>query len=218
MRDADGWYRVPGYWNTPKTRARTMAAPAPTDWRVAGPPAEEPEETPGPAPGPNSFYVPGHYTPDGDRLAWTPGFWADGQPGWDWIPARWVRRPNGWDYREGYWLRDSDAVRRHEVARPVPYDRGDLPPAIVVSEPTDKDKVASPPGVRPRDPIDEAEAAREMRGGLLVPEPYVLPRYAYGPGAVVIRPPGMYPYGPGGVVVPAAVPPFVQRLLNRVLP
>ena len=34
----------------------------------------------------------------------------------------------------------------------------------------------------------------------------------------VIRPPGSYPYGPGGVVVPGAVPPFVRRLLDRVLP
>jgi hypothetical protein len=33
----------------------------------------------------------------------------------------------------------------------------------------------------------------------------------------VIRPPG-YPYGPNGVVVPGAVPPFVRRLLDNVLP
>jgi hypothetical protein len=34
----------------------------------------------------------------------------------------------------------------------------------------------------------------------------------------VIRPPGAFPYGPGGVVVPGAVPPFVRRILDRVLP
>jgi hypothetical protein len=38
-----------------------------------------------------------------------------------------------------------------------------------------------------------------------------------GPRFYVIRPPG-YPYGPDGVVVPGAVPPFVRRMLDRVLP
>ena len=38
------------------------------------------------------------------------------------------------------------------------------------------------------------------------------------PSYYVIRRPGSYPYGPGGVIVPAAVPPFVRDILNRVLP
>ena len=28
-------------------------------------------------PGPNYFFVPGHYEPNGDRLAWIPGFWGE---------------------------------------------------------------------------------------------------------------------------------------------
>lgn len=209
MRDADGWYRVPGFWNTPR---RDRAVVTAGNWRADGPPADHPDDTPGAAPGPNYFYVPGHYTPDGDRLAWTNGFWAKEQPGWDWVPARWVRRPGGWTYRDGYWLRDSElATQRHTVARPsAEAERdGDLPPAIVESEPSDKDPLPNPPANARRDPISEAES------GL---PPYRRPRFGYVPPPVVIRPPGMYPYGPAGVVVPGAVPPFVQRLLDRVLP
>ncbi len=90
--------------------ARRIAANRPA-WRTTGPPAEQPDDTPPPAPGPDFFYVPGHYAPAaGDRLAWVPGFWASVQLGWDWIPARWVRRPDGWDFREGHWMRDPDAA------------------------------------------------------------------------------------------------------------
>lgn len=206
MRDADGWYRIPGFWNMPRDRAVVTTS----DWRLAGPPADQPDDTAGVAPGPNYFYVPGHYTPDGDRLAWTRGFWAKEQPGWDWVPARWVRRPSGWTYREGYWLRDSDvAAQRHTVARPPAERDADLPPAIIESEPSEKDRLPNPPATAPRDPIAEADSALA---------PSRRPRFGAMPPPVMIRPPGTYPYGPGGVVVPGTVPPFVQRLLDRVLP
>ena len=220
MRDDDGWYRVPGYWNTPKPSTSAGERRIVGNWRVDGPPAEQPDDVPGPAPSPESFYVPGHYTPDGNRLTWTRGFWAEMRPGWDWVPARWIRRPNGWEYREGYWLRETDRdPTRRTVARPVPADRDGLPPAIVDSEPVENGAAATvPEATRPRDPIAEAEASRVMP----VPGPYPLPRYRYpypyGPPAVVIRPPGMYPYGRAGVVLPSGVPPFLPRLLDRVLP
>jgi hypothetical protein len=205
MRDADGWYRVPGVWSR-----RQGLAPAPlprvetasqAGWRTTGPPADHPDDTPGAAPGPDYFFVPGHYSPEGDHLTWTSGFWARVQPGWDWIPARWVRRPDGWDYREGYWTRDPG-----------------LPPAIVRSEPAG---TGAGPG---RDLIGEAEANAPVATPVPAPPVVVAPRvnppigYRYGVPMSVIRPPGSYPYGPAGVVVPAATPPFVQRLLDRVLP
>jgi hypothetical protein len=221
LRDADGWYWVPGYWNTPKARATAAEAVGPRNWRAEGPPTEQPDDPPGAAPGPNAFYVPGHYTPEGDRLTWTRGFWAEVQPGWDWIPARWVRRTNGWEYREGYWLRDpeADQVRRRTAARPVPDERTTgLPPAIVESAPNDRDAGGPPAAAPPRDPIAEAEAAAAAPPRTAYPLPRPVYPYGYGPPPVVIRPPGMYPYGPGGVVVPAAVPPFVRRILDRVLP
>ncbi|SIN71886.1 hypothetical protein SAMN05444166_0402 [Singulisphaera sp. GP187] len=250
MRDADGWYRVPGFWSPRQQgRAGRDAAPAPAaalapatetaaanapGWRISGPPADRPAESPGPAPGPDFFYIPGQYTPDGDRAVWKSGFWAQVQPGWDWVSARWSRQADGWHYRAGYWTRDTGPglsdIRRHAVARP-----GELPPAIIESEPaTATDPNAGlddlPPSDGGRDLLSEAE--QEAADRALDPAPpivVVTPRGRYGPVGPpivdyryrmpyrMIRPPSPL-YGPAGVVVPDAVPPFVQRLLNRVLP
>jgi hypothetical protein len=251
-RDAEGWYRVPGFWSPRQGRDNRDSVPAAeavaddvttgnkAGWRVTGPPANRPAESPGPAPGPDFFYIPGQYAPDGDRATWKSGFWAQVQPGWDWVPARWSRQADGWHYRDGYWTRDTGpglpGLRRHSVARPA-----DLPPAIVESEPaTDpKEGLDDRPTPAPnsdggRDVITEAEEDAANRA--LDPAPVVVvpPRglyvpvgppfdYGYGYGYRyrmpyrMIRPPSPL-YGPAGVVVPDAVPPFVQRLLNRVLP
>jgi hypothetical protein len=103
-------------------------APRKPDVRTSGPPAQTPPEQVGPPPGPDFFYIPGQYVPDGSGagVAWRPGFWARSQPGWDWVPARWVRLAEGWTYREGHWERSSPVgavpapPRRHVVARPAP--------------------------------------------------------------------------------------------------
>ena len=198
VHEARGWYFVPGTW------AR-RAELAPTDekilpaWRTTGPPENHPEDIPPPAPGKNYFYVAGHYAPEweDDRLVWVPGFWAAVQPGWDWLPARWVRRGDGWDYRVGRWVRDSGPV---VVDRLSARDRRRLRnPGATAEEVV-------------RDPITGAEVTVIEPG-----EP--VPVGAVGGGMMynVIRPPGGI-YGPGGVVVPNAVPPFVRRMLDRVLP
>ena len=169
-------------------------------WRTSGPPAEQPDDTPPPAPGPDSFYIPGHYAPTaaGDRLAWVPGFWADVQPGWDWIPARWVRRPDGWDFREGHWVRDPAAA--------VVVER--VPGRVLRRARRNADVT-----VIARDPITGAEVDVQADG-----EPVPVGAVVTGMPYYVIRPPGAYPYGPNGVVVPGTVPPFVRRILDRVLP
>src|SRR5262245_41066971 len=84
-RDDRGWYRVPGSWSD-RTTDRL-------DFRKDVPPAEQPDDEPGPAPDSEHFYVPGQYHPDGDGVVWKPGFWAKVQPGWSWVPAQWVRQP-----------------------------------------------------------------------------------------------------------------------------
>ncbi|WP_406693865.1 hypothetical protein V5E97_22780 [Singulisphaera sp. Ch08] len=250
MRDAEGWYRVPGFWNprqartdrdaAPATATVTETTPASPDantagWRLSGPPADRPAESPGPAPGPDYFYIPGQYIPDGDRATWKSGFWAQVQPGWDWVPARWARQADGWHYRGGYWTRDTGPgltdTRRHSVARPT-----DFPPAIIESEPATDPKTGLDdlPDSAPNtdggpDVITEAELEPGSR--VLMPPPIVIVprrgRFApVGPPVVVdryrvpyrmIRPPSPL-YGPSGVVVPEVTPPFVRRLLNRVLP
>jgi hypothetical protein len=228
-RDSDGWYRVPGFWTRRRDRALVATEFATTEpaWRTAGPPADHPDDTPGPAPGPNYFFVPGHYVPAGDRLSWTPGFWARIQPGWDWVPARWVRRPDGWQYREGSWVLDpgmaGSTISRRTTARPnrsisppPPIEPG--PPGTDLGGGAGVDRLSPPLGARPdRDPMidpDEAEPGAIERGD----PPVVIVGPRIGMPFYVIRPPGSYPYGPGGVVVPGAVPPFVRRLLDRVLP
>jgi len=226
-RDDGGWYRVPGFWSRRRELQGALnndAAASQPSWRATGPPADHPADTPAAAPGPDFFFIPGHYTPDGDRLAWKPGFWARLQPGWDWVPARWVRRPAGWEFRAGHWIRDDDAadssvnINRRTTARPVP--PGSAPEIVEPElEPLTPDRGTDrpppPPGVdSERDPIALAEEADRARGDL--PRVVIVPR-----GRVplyVIRPPGSYPYGPAGVVVPGAVPPFVRRLLDQVLP
>ncbi len=193
---ARGWYWTAGGWRRPGLVTSSANRPA---WRINGPPAEHPDDTPAPAPGPDSFYIAGHYapTPSGDRLVWVPGFWSAMQPGWDWIPARWVRRPDGWDFREGHWVRDPSTVVIERVPRRA-LRRARRNAGVTVIT---------------RDPITGAEVDVQAIGDPLAPTPIVggVPYY-------VIRPPGAYPYGPNGVVVPGTVPPFVRRMLDRVLP
>lgn len=195
-RDPRGWYFVAGDW-TPRADRAAVAANRPA-WRVDGPPAEHPEDTPPPAPGPDFFYVAGHHAPapSGDRLTWVPGYWAAIQPGWDWIPARWVRRPGGWDYREGRWIRDPGDVVERAPARDLRRMRRNPDVEVIARDPVTGAEVNVTP---PAEPLPAGAVAAGM--------PYY-----------VIRPPGAYPYGPNGVVVPGAVPPFVRRLLDRVLP
>lgn len=213
VRDADGWARVPGVWSPRRGVAAENPAELAADWRTSGPPADHPADTPGPAPDAEAFFVPGHYRPEGVRLVWAPGFWARSRPGWDWVPARWVRRPGGWDYREGYWTRDqgdpSDPKR---------------PPAVVESEPAAADRDARP--ADPADPLAGREdPARPPSGAVppvvIVPRPGVY-RFPYAPPYVYPPGPGYYPptgklYDPYGYVGVYA-PPFVTRMLDRILP
>ena len=156
-------------------------------------PADHPADQPTAAPGPDYFFVPGHYAPLGDQVAWKAGFWARSQPGWDWVPARWVRRAAGWEFRAGHWVLEPDApaVDIRVTGRPA----GRAPASESVMPPP------PPPGAEDEiDPIAEAEARGRRDPGTVVIVPRNrMPYY-------VIRPPGSYPYGPGGVIVPGVVP------------
>lgn len=175
---------------------------------------------------------------------WRKGFWAQAQPGWEWVPARWVRQASGWQFREGYWGRE--AAASGPVRNNAPYSAArpsDLPSGrIIESEPADRSAAiregeVNPNGENDRDVISDAERGRTdptpadprvyppgavppsgapLYGPSVGYDPYYDYRY-YGPRARMIRPPSPL-YGPSGVVVPGAVPPFVQRILDRVLP
>ena len=110
-RDAKGWYRVPGFWSGGGHVQKERRAPEPApDGTKVGLPLIRPEEPIGMAPGPDFFYIPGEYVPEGGGVVWQPGLWARSQPGWGWIPARWERRATGLVFREGFWARASDTT------------------------------------------------------------------------------------------------------------
>jgi len=243
MRDSEGWYRMPGFWSQRRdagaqpaaTVARTPSSPA---WRRSGPPADQPNDPTGVAPGPDYFYIAGQYVPDGEYVTWKPGFWARMQPGWDWVPARWIRRTDGWDFRPGSWVRETGALAQNDqpgqrsTIRPLP---GDAPSSAV-----DQDaRPSNPEGIpEASSPIVSGEIERDTIPETEIPGvgPLAQPQSVVPPGAVVIRepqpmvfgpvtgmpyfvvrPPG-FPYGPAGVVVPGVVPQFVRNILDRVLP
>ena len=117
-RDDKGWYRVPGFWSDRQTDR--------IDWKKNGPPAEHPEEIVPTSPGTEQFYIPGHYAPDGDGVAWKKGYWAKAQPGWSWVPAQWVHQPEGWNFQEGYW----DRTLEDRGTLFAPAEGGPPPPTV----------------------------------------------------------------------------------------
>lgn len=84
--------------------------------RANGPPVERPDDTPGTAPGPDLFYVPGEYYPDRNGVVWREGYWAQHQAGWAWVPDRWVRQSDGWTFQEGSWVKTRAAAEAERGA------------------------------------------------------------------------------------------------------
>jgi hypothetical protein len=137
--DEKGWYRVPGFWS--ERRAVPTAGRGSRDARDSirtEPLPERPVETVGAAPGPDFFYVPGEYAPEGEGVVWRPGFWYQSQPGWEWYPARWIRQATGWAFREGSWSRVAGTPSSPPGNRPVVHG------ATIVSTPAG-------PGTAPND-------------------------------------------------------------------
>jgi hypothetical protein len=206
-RAEGGWYRVTGFWSPRRgggLDSRPVVGTIGLDWRTSGPPADHPPETTAAAPGPNYFFVAGHYEPDERGLIWKPGFWSRIQPGWDWVPARWIRRASGWDFRPGDWVRE-----------PQPTD-------LTVADERSRAIAPEADADRPQPPNSAVEPGTTEDAGRAL-EPYPAPPFLLVvPDArmpyYVIRRPGSFPYGPGGVVVPGVVPRFVRRILDDVLP
>ena len=157
-RDQDGWYRSSGFWTRGRDSraiATTFSAPVQPAWRTSGPPSNHPDDTPAAAPGPDYFFVPGHYAPVGDQLQWKRGFWARAQASWDWIPARWIRRAGRWDFRAGYWVADPAGSSADDANGGLP--RGDnRDPSTPTQEstapfrpPAPKTNATSSPGQKP---------------------------------------------------------------------
>jgi hypothetical protein len=69
---------------------------------VAAPPAPQ-TEVMVPAPGPNYFWVPGHWAWTGERHQWIRGHWEGQRAGYRWEQHNWVREGKGWREAPGHW-------------------------------------------------------------------------------------------------------------------
>jgi hypothetical protein len=70
---------------------------------VPEPPPPAPPDVQGPAPGPASAWVPGHYQWFGS-YQWVAGAWAPLPGGAEaWVPGQWVSNAHGWYWSPGYW-------------------------------------------------------------------------------------------------------------------
>lgn len=91
---ASGWQWTPGLW-TPQQQTEIAYLPQP--------PAPVESAPAGPAPGPDSVYVPGNWVYLTNRYAWRAGYWMGPRPGWVWVPAHFVWTPCGYVFVDGYW-------------------------------------------------------------------------------------------------------------------
>ncbi len=213
-RDERGWTRVSGFWSGRQSQR--------VDWRKTGPPADRPEEAAGPAPGPDYFYVAGQYIPDGDGVAWRPGFWSRTHSGWEWAPARWIRQASGWAFQEGRWNRATNAG---EPRNPQPGRGSTVRGTTIVSTPAEAGTPlpdasdpastgalpllisADPPPTTPARPPAEASApldaeTRAIERTALPPRTFAAPpSFTVSPSPTAASPPGSYdpPYRDGSL-------------------
>jgi hypothetical protein len=90
------WYFTPGHW--------VKAAPAAGEVVVAtGPPPAIRVETVPPPPGPESFWVAGHWRWENNAHVWAPGRWETRRVEEVWVPAHWHHEHGRWTYTAGHW-------------------------------------------------------------------------------------------------------------------
>lgn len=102
-----------GYWADATTTEITYL-PAPPKSVEEGPNIE--------APSSNHGWMPGNWTWQEERYAWSPGYWAERRADWDWIPAHYVWTRRGYVFVDGYW--DYSVDRRGVLFAPVYFERG----------------------------------------------------------------------------------------------
>jgi hypothetical protein len=111
--DGEQWQWVPGFW-----AAAAEKENATQEVTYLPEPPKTPETAPpGPAPNPDTFYVPGTWVWNGAAYVWRAGYWARVQPGYVWVPAHYRWTPTGYVYIPGYW--DLAVSRRGTLYAPV---------------------------------------------------------------------------------------------------
>ena len=96
------WVYHPEHWRTLETPAQAQLSGF--VGTTTTPPPLQIESVP-PAPGPNYFWISGHWRWDANQYAWLPGRWEVSRPGWYWVPAHWVHDGPNWRYIAGSWQR-----------------------------------------------------------------------------------------------------------------
>ena len=111
------WIWIGGRWVAPAAPPQVVYAPPPPQVVYAPPPptgeivvqAAPPApiaEDYGVAPGPDFFWIGGHWGWAGGRWAWNRGYWGrhpHWHPGGGWEAGHWDRRGGGYVWREGHW-------------------------------------------------------------------------------------------------------------------
>lgn len=93
-RVSTGWEWVAGFWAPAGVRA--------IDYLPTPPPVGA-LEPPGPAPSPNTIWVPPcMYWAQGQYVR-RAGYWLAAQPNWIWVPSHYVVTPRGCIFAEGHW-------------------------------------------------------------------------------------------------------------------
>jgi hypothetical protein len=105
-----GWQRCPGYW-------MTLADTEDREVTFLPEPPAPPEEKPGPAPNPDSVYVPGNWTYVNNNYTWQPGNWVANTAGWIFNAPSYSWTPRGYTFVNGYW--DYPLGRRGLLFAPV---------------------------------------------------------------------------------------------------
>jgi hypothetical protein len=99
----NGYVWVEGHWAPAAPVAYVAPAPAAVYVQSAPPPLLV--EHPGPVPGPEYFWIAGHWTWNG-RWVWAPGYYGRHpyfHPGARWVDGHWDHRGRAWVWVGGRW-------------------------------------------------------------------------------------------------------------------
>jgi WXXGXW repeat (2 copies) len=117
---------VPGTWNAVEGGYQWtpgLWAPAGQEEMpfLAQPPDSLDNGPSSPAPGDDSFYVPGNWLSQGSQYAWQPGYWQTYRPGMMWMPSYYSWTPGGYLFVPGYW--DWPLANRGLMFAPMMFNR-----------------------------------------------------------------------------------------------
>jgi hypothetical protein len=90
------WFFYPGHWVKGSGPAESIVV-------ASGPPPAVRVETVPPPPGPESFWVAGHWRWENSTHVWAPGRWETRRAEEVWVPAHWYHDHGHWSYAAGHW-------------------------------------------------------------------------------------------------------------------